>query len=370
MSRLRVGVVGAGIGATYVRCLRRAGGFDVVALVAGSERTARTAAEALGIPASYASLERMLAQCALDVVVVAAPNDLHHPMTLAALESGAHVFCDKPLALDAAQAHELWSAAERRGLRHAIPFWWRELPAVEQAADLVASGSIGEPFFAIVRYLNHGWGDPHGPMRWQFQRERAGHGALSNIGSHGLAALRRVAGDLTRVCAHSALSVHERRWPDGAAGEPDVEDTVTAIGELANGAPVSFVASSVAHTERSVFDLSVHCAAGSVSVSATSEDGHVDVRLSTMRAGDAGPAVASASNGTAAHETAYVKIAADLREAIVTGRPARPGFEDGVRVQETMDAMRASWEGGGWVAVERAAAPTPGLTATPDRSTG
>jgi predicted dehydrogenase len=357
VSALRAGVVGVGIGATYVHCLRRAGGFEVVALVAGSERSARAAADELGVPAGYASLERMLAECSPDVVVVASPNDLHHPMTLMALQSGAHVLCDKPLALDAAQAYELWTEAERRGLRHAMPFWWRELPAVGEAAELVAGGALGEPFFAVVRYLNHGWGDPHGPMRWQFQRERAGHGALANLGSHGLAALRRVAGDLARVSAHSKLSVPERRWPSGEAALPDVEDTITAIGELANGAPVSFVASSVAHAQRSVFDLSVHCAAGSVTVSATSGHGQVDVRLWTMRSGEDAPALASVSTGTPAHETAYVKVAAELRDAIAGARPASPGFEDGTRVQETMDAMRASAESGSWVGVARMVAP-------------
>jgi predicted dehydrogenase len=357
VSTLRAAVVGAGIGATYVRCLRRAGGYEVVAVAAGSERSARAAADELGVPGSYASVERMLTECAPDVVVIATPNDLHHPMTLMALEAGAHVLCDKPLALHAAQAHELWTVAERRGLRHAIPFWWRELPAVGEATELVAAGELGEPFFAVVRYLNHGWGDPHGPMRWQFQRERAAHGALGNLGSHGLAALRRVAGDLTRVCAHGHMSVRERRWPGGAVGVPDVEDTITAIGELANGAPVSFVASSVAHSQRSVFDLSVHCARGSVTVEATSGHGQVDVRLWTMRPGQDAPVLASVSTGTPAHETAYVTIAAELRDAITVGRPASPGFADGTRVQETMDAMRASAESGSWIGVARAAAP-------------
>jgi predicted dehydrogenase len=355
---LRVAVAGAGIGAVYAECFARVAGYDVVALCGATERNARPAAVRLGIPHVYTDYERMLADQAPDVVAVATPNDLHHPMTLAALEAGAHVVCDKPLALDAREARELWEAAERHGARHAIPFWWRALPAVARAGELVSGGALGEPYFAEVRYLNRGWGDPRGPMRWQFDRERAGHGALGNIGSHALAVLRRITGDLVRVSARSAVNVTERRWPDGRVAHPDAEDTVAAVGELANGAPVSFLASSVAHVDGSVLEVAVHLDGGSVAVSAqSSPPAPVRSRLSVMRHGAAAPEK-QLVGGISSARDAYVALAEELRDAIREGRPATPGFEEGVRVQETMDALRASAETGGWVSVERGAAPT------------
>jgi len=62
----------------------------------------------------------MLSTCPLDIVAIATPNDLHHSMTLAAIEAGAHVLCDKPLAMNAQQAFEMWQAAESRGVRQIV----------------------------------------------------------------------------------------------------------------------------------------------------------------------------------------------------------------------------------------------------------
>jgi len=361
---LRVGVVGAGIGVNYAESFMRTEGAEVVALCAASTRNAGPAAARLGIECVFTSYEEMLTAGELDIVAIATPNDLHHAMTLAALEAGAHVLCDKPLAMDAGQALEMCRAAESRGARHIIPFWWRFLPAVTSAHALLADGSFGEPHFAYVRYLNCGWGDPHGPMRWQFERARAGTGALGNIGSHAIHVLQWLAGDLARVCAHTAINVPERRWPDGSPARPDVEDTVAFVGELDNGAPVSFIASSVAYQVRSAFSVAVHCAGGSVAVSAESHwpDGPAG-RLTVMRRGEEGPrqvpvaplpGTEGQADVLAPQDVAYDAIAAELVAAIRERRAAAPGFDAGVRVQEVIDAAVESARGAGWVAPGRA----------------
>jgi predicted dehydrogenase len=376
VSGLRVGVVGAGIGVNYAEAFQRLPGVDVVALCATSPRSAGPAAERLGIDAVFTDFEAMLATSGLDIVAIATPNDLHHAMTLAALDAGAHVLCDKPLAMNAQQAFEMWQAAERRGARHIIPFWWRFLPAVTAAHDLLADGTLGEPRFACVRYLNCGWGDPEGPMRWQFEKARAGSGALGNVGSHAIHVLQWLAGDLLRVCAHTALSVPTRHWPDGEVAHPDVEDTVAFVAELHNGAPVSFLASSIAYHARSAFSIEVHCSEGSVGFAAESDwaDGPGG-RLQLMRRGEDTPSPVALSPlaGTeglptdlAPQDVAYTAIVAELVAAIGAARPAAPGFEAGLRVQEVIDAVIESANGAGWVEPARfssessAAAPTAG----------
>jgi predicted dehydrogenase len=359
---LRVGIAGAGIGVNYAESFRGLPDVEVVALCAASEQRAGPAAERLGIDALYTDFDAMLAEGGLDIVAVATPNHLHYEMTLAAIETGAHVLCDKPLALDASQAEEMLQAAERRGVRHIVPFWWRFLPAVTQAHALLSDGSFGEPYFADVRYLNCGWGDPRGPMRWQFERRQAGTGALSNIGSHAIHVLQWLAGDLERVCAHTAISVPERHWPDGTVAHPDVEDTVSFVGELRNGAPVSFLASSVAYQVRSAFSVAVHCSEGSVAVTAESHwpDSTLG-RLTVMRRGDGEPqevpvlpfSTPGLPDGLAPQDAAYFAIATELVAAIREGRAAAPGFEDGLRVQEVIDAAAASAASAGWAVPER-----------------
>ena len=358
MRPLRVGVAGAGIGIRYAESFARVEGAEVVALCAATRRNAGPAALALGIEGVYTSYEEMLARAELDIVAIATPNHLHREMALAAIAAGAHVLCDKPLAMNAGEAAAMWRAAEGAGVRHVVPFWWRFLPAVQAAHALLAGGALGEPWFADVRYLNCGWGDPHGPMRWQFERARAGSGALGNVGSHAIHVLEWLAGELRRVCAHTAISVRERRRADGSTARPDVEDTVAFVGELAGGAPVAFLASSVAHHVRSAFEIAVHCSEGSVSVTALSHwpDGP-DGRLMVMRRGEQAPGVVAAPPlaGTAGlaqalspQDVAYTAIAAELVAAIREGRPVAPGFADGVRVLAVLDAALASASAGGW----------------------
>lgn len=348
----RVGIAGAGIGARYARSFQRVPGVEVAALCAASLERAAPAARELGIARVFTSYEAMLAESALDVVVIATPNDLHHAQALAAIESGAHVLCDKPLALDAGQAQELLDAARRRGSRHAIPFWLRFVPALARARELLADGSFGPPSFADVRFLNCGWGDPLGPMRWQFERARAGSGAFANIGSHAIDALHWLAGDLARISAATAIAVPERRRPDGDSARPDAEDTAVFIGQLVCGAPVSFLASSVAYTTRSSIVIAVHCRSGSVTVQIDSGETDPRGRLTVMRRGEDAPHDEALAAPRAAHagpaDAAYDAIAQELIDAIDEGRDASPGFADGVRVQATIDAALASAASGRW----------------------
>jgi predicted dehydrogenase len=352
---LRVGVAGAGVGVRYARSFQSLPGVEVVALCATTSRRAGPAAVGLGIGECYTSFATMLAEAALDVVVVATPNDLHHSQTLAAIAAGAHVLCDKPLALDAAQAHELLAAATARGVRHGIPFWLRFVPAFARAHELLSDGSFGAPVFADVRFLNCGWGDPAGPMRWQFERARAGSGALANIGSHAIDALHWLVGDLARVCATTSIAVRERALPDGALAHPDAEDTAAFVGELPGGAPVTFLASSVAYTTRSAITLAVHCRGGSLTASIDSSQAHPSGLLTVMRRGDERPRdepldVPAAGAG-GPQDAAYDAIARELAEAIRARRPASPDFRDGARVQAVIDAALQSAESGGWCAV-------------------
>jgi predicted dehydrogenase len=355
--RLRAVVVGAGIGVQYAQAFQRFPDVEVAAICAAGRERAAPAAARLGIPGVYTDLGEMLERESPDIVAIATPNNLHHKMTLAAARAGAHVLCDKPLAMNAPEALEMLREADDRGLRHIVPFWWRFLPAVQAAHSLLADGSFGEPFFVDVRYLNCGWGDPHGPMRWQFDRSRAGSGALGNVASHALHVLQWLVGDLVEVCGRSAINVKERRWPDGSIAHPDGEDTVALVGALANGAPVSFLASSVAHEVRSSFSLTAHFSKGSISIDAESHwPADARGRLSVMRPGDAAPvpvavAVDPRDASMTPQEVAYRTIAGELISAIREGRPASPGFDDGVQIQRVIDAVIESERSRGWVEV-------------------
>jgi predicted dehydrogenase len=368
---IRVGIIGAGVGARYAAAFQSHANARVVALCAATPDNATPIAARLGIDEVHTDVAAMLKRCGLDVVVIATPNDLHHDMTLLAVDAGAHVMCDKPLAMNAAQALEMWGRAEERSVRHMVPFWWRFLPAFARARELIEGGALGSLWFVDVRYMNRGWGDPRGQMRWQFDRVRAGSGALANIGSHALALLLWLGGDLVRLSAHTSCHVTRRQWPDGTIATPDVDDTVAFVGQLGNGAMTTFLASSVAHVAGSSVSVAVHGSDGSLTVTADTHGAQaLTGRLVVMRSGASEPEDdrtlkwdPTMSRPASAVDRAFLSIASEMIAAVRFDRVASPSFEDGVRVQEVMDAVLASTQSAGWVDVASSPAPQRAATA-------
>ena len=150
---IRVGVVGAsppGFGdRAHLPAVRSAPGLILEAVCTTREETARAAAEKWGARKWYAGVEALCSDPDVDVVTVAVRPRLHHPLTMAALRAGKPVFCEWPLALNTAEALEMSSEAERRGIRTAVGLQGRFAPAVAWARKLVAEGAVGKP--SVVR---------------------------------------------------------------------------------------------------------------------------------------------------------------------------------------------------------------------------
>jgi predicted dehydrogenase len=351
-ARVRFGVVGAGMGAQYAAALAA---HPDVELAAGCARTLESALR-LGAVGTFTSYEQMLAEAALDAVVIATPNNLHHPMALAALEAGLHVACDKPLALNADEARELAARAARAGLVTFVPFTWRFLPAAQRIKELLDDGFVGRPYHVTVWYLVCGWGDPHGPFRWQHDAAQAGSGALGNLASHPIHIVDWWLGRPTRVCSLLATPVAERALPEGRRAPVTVDDTCAFLGELEDGTPMTLQASSIAHGPRVDLRISVHGSDGALVLE--NDWSAPDAAIGRVRATRAGqgawrelPLAAETTPGATPFAGCVARMVDELVGAIRTGRPARPDFGDGVRVQEVLDAVLASAAARGWMPV-------------------
>ncbi|HEV2310622.1 MAG TPA: Gfo/Idh/MocA family oxidoreductase, partial [Acidimicrobiia bacterium] len=127
MSRPGAIVVGTGFGARVHVPALQAAGFDIVALVGRDpDKTARRAAR-LGVPASC-DVDEMLARPDVAAVSIATPPATHARLAIAAAEAGKHVLCEKPFALDAAEAEAMLAAAEQAGVTHLIGHEFRLAP--------------------------------------------------------------------------------------------------------------------------------------------------------------------------------------------------------------------------------------------------
>ena len=116
----------------------------LTAICGRNQERASDVAGKFGIKQVYSDYRKMIEQGNLDAVIVAAPDYLHHPITMAALHAGLHVLCEKPLAINAQQAKEMLDKAESAGLVHTTMFTWSWVPEYRQMIELISQGYVGQ----------------------------------------------------------------------------------------------------------------------------------------------------------------------------------------------------------------------------------
>jgi predicted dehydrogenase len=168
--------------------LARLPGARVVAIASrGAERAAAAAAR-FGIPKSYGSYAGLLADPEVEAVYNPLPNDLHAEWTIAALEAGKHVLCEKPFAMDASQARAMAAKAKEKGLLLMEAFMYRFHPQWIRAREIVASGELGR-LRAIHCWFSYNNADPANIRN----RTENGGGALYDIGCYAVSSARFLA---------------------------------------------------------------------------------------------------------------------------------------------------------------------------------
>lgn len=146
MKRVRWGIMGAGrIAAALVEAIRQVPGGEVVAIGSSSPDRAKAFADLHGIPTWYAGHEAVAHDNNVDVIYVATTNDLHHANTLAGIEAGKPVLCEKPFALNHTQAAEMVEAARSHDIFLMEAMWMRFQPAISRLEAIIRSGQIGAP---------------------------------------------------------------------------------------------------------------------------------------------------------------------------------------------------------------------------------
>jgi predicted dehydrogenase len=347
----RVCIAGGGFARRYARAFHDEAGAEVVGVCARTPGSAAEVVAAAGGTA-YTDFDTMLGVEEPDIVVVATPNHLHHPMTIAALTAGAEVICEKPLGLDAGQAEEMAACVVALERRAATAFTWRFLPACIALRSLLAEGRLGEIYQVDVRYHTRGFGAVHGPMRWQFDRSAAGSGALANLGSHAVDLVHWWLGPVDRVAAVTRTVIPHRPTAAGGTARVSVEDLSTATLVLADGTPVSLCAGWVAHISRVGLDVEVHGSKASAWLHYATGESPVgtltvcDERTSTPIA----VKLPDALNGE------WVDLGqacvSRLVAAFLGGKAsAFPGFDDGLRAQCVLDAILEAAAAARWIDV-------------------
>jgi predicted dehydrogenase len=352
---VRVGLIGSGSVACRIHLpgLRLCPGVEI----AGISSVDDDAEEKAGVKPVYRSYQQLLEQPGIEAVIIATPNHLHREMALAAFAAGKHVLCEKPLALDAAEAAEMLAAAQKSGRVHMTAFTYRYAPAVRYLRHLVDQGEIGE--LRVVRASYQMALSTH-LMGWRSSRAMAGSGVIADIGSHLIHLAQWLAGDISSLTAVS----RDFRNDDTS----DVEDWIAFLAKFAGGASGTFEISRVCpgrgaditenmHIElygtngAAVFSLQdpwgLQVAFGEAGRDPSRLLERIDVPSSYLKL-----AGSPRDPGNGEKRWAYrYDQAFQFIESVRRGVAEPPSFEDGLRCQRVLDAALASSETGKWVEV-------------------
>jgi predicted dehydrogenase len=286
-------------------------------------------------------------------VIVATPNVTHRPIVLAAVAAGKHVLCEKPLAMNYADAKEMAEAADRAGVRHMTAFTYRFVPAMHYLHHLVARGDLGQPYHYRSCRLQD-WDARN--LGWRQIKKLAGTGELGDMLSHRIDFAHLLAGPMRRLVANLKQLVATRQ------GAPsDLEDWAAILAEFQNGATGVLESSKLAsgrnESWRSLDYVEVN----------GSERSYVFItgewnKLQTGKANGPGMETitipeefwrwpGSRRDPRVGDPLVTFRYDQDWEfvDAIRNQRPCRPTFHDGARVQAVIDAAVRSAEIRAWV---------------------
>lgn len=235
---LRVAIIGTGFGSRV-----QAPGFmglaetALVALCGRSDQKTKEVAAQYGIRAVYTDYEQMLVDVEPDIVSITAPPRMHNPMAVAAFQVGAHVLCEKPMAMNLEEAREMLDVAKEYHRVAAIDFEFRYLPARYYQRVLVDQGYIGEPVLLEAHHMSDKRWNPDQPWNWWSDKHEGG-GMLGAIGSHFIDSFRWLTGREVRA-VNATLDTTPpytvRPLPDGGARPVTSDDSAFLTLEMDDG---------------------------------------------------------------------------------------------------------------------------------------
>jgi len=342
--QIGVGMLGyAFMGKAHSRALRALRELDpplvpeLVSISGRNREELEAVASRFGWAEAVTDWREQVADDRIQLFVNGGPNAIHAEPSIAALEAGKHVLCEKPLGLDAAESYRMWQAAETAGVVHDCGFNYRFVPAITRARELLEEGAVGEIVHFRARYLQS-WGWDADTSIWRFDRAQAATGAIGDLGTHIIDLARFLAGEIDTV------SASVRTYVPGH----EVDDAFTASIELSNGAIGTLEASRLARGRINQNTWEISGSAGSIAFDME--------RFDELLVSDGGPFRIERVSGdwwppghligwgdTFTLEYARVISAIAASSSVA---PYCATFEDGYRAAEVCDAiLRSSAEG-------------------------
>lgn len=366
MRDLGIGLVGGGyMGKAHAVAMAAVGAvFDTALrprlemIAAASPESAARCARAFGFARAAETWEALVADPAVEAIVIASPQETHRAIAETALVEGKPVFCEKPLGATLEDARAITRAARASGLANMTGFNYVRTPATQFARQLIADGAIGRILWFRGEHTEDFYADPHAPATWRAEGEA--NGTMGDLAPHMINAALALAGPIASVMAEIETAI-----PDRGGVPVTNDDQAQMMCRFANGAMGHLFFSRVSHGRKMGYAYEIAGSKGAIRFDQEDQNALWLYRAEGAEAtrgfvkiltGPAHPDYAAFCQGPG-HGTGYqdqiIIEARDFLRAIETGEPVWPTFADGLAVAEVVAAARASNAAGAWQDVVR-----------------
>jgi predicted dehydrogenase len=328
------------------------------------ESLAKKGVEQAGFESYTTDYRELVTRKDIDVVNICTPNKMHKEEVIAALNNGKHVYCEKPLAFNEAEAKEIVVVAEQSGLKHQITAEYRFIPAIMKAKELINADFVGRVFHFRGFYLHSGYIDPKRPREWRLLKELIGGGVLIDLGPHILDIMHYLVGDVDEVSATMETFFKERPLPDDPKkmGKVEVEDAITVVLRFKNGGIGIAEMSRVATGAEDEMRFEVHGQNGALAFNLMQPNQLLAFNarepkgvqgsksISTVQKYPP-PAIMPAPKFTMGWVRSHIAALYSFLDSIMNDRMPSPNFHDALKLHHLMESIYRSVEKKGWTRV-------------------
>jgi len=380
---IRVGLIGYGfMGRTHTNAYRQVSKFFdnehtpvLQAVCARSEDKVKDFAENWGWKSYETDWRKLIERDDIDLIDITTPNNSHHDIAIAAAEAGKMVLCEKPLAMNTAEAVAMTNAVEKAGVANMVWFNYRRVPAITLAKQLVDEKRIGRPFHYRASYLQD-WTIAEdvpqgGATLWRLDAKVAGSGVTGDLLAHSIDSAIWLNGPITSVSAATETFVKERVHQETGEKTPvEIDDACMFLARFANGSMGTFESSRYARGRKNFNTFELNGEDGSVFFDL--EDPQI-LQYFEYANPTTGQKVEDHITGwrrihvtnfehpymdkwwvpgcTIGYEHTFTNALADFFQGLDSGKPTQPDFRAALETQKVCDAVLQSAKDQQWVEI-------------------
>ena len=311
----------------------------------------------------------------IDLIDVCAPNFLHKDMVIAAAKAGKMIVCEKPLAMNLAEAKEMCEAVEKAGVPNMVSFNYRRVPAISLFKQIIDEGRVGRPFHYRATY-NQDYTISEkvpagGAALWRLSAKVAGSGVTGDLLAHSIDTAEWVNGPIKKVTAYTEIFIKERKNAEtGEMEKITIDDACMFLAVFENGSIGTFESTRYARGRKNYSSMEINGEHGAIFFNLEEPDYLEFFRYADPKTGAkiedhlTGWQRILVTNGehpymkhywvpgtTIGYEHTFINGLADFLFSLDGGPKFEPSVRTAMRTQKVCDAVLQSAKEGRWVEI-------------------